>query len=47
MFVGITKVMARMRIQPAMSETTIELTMPRGAARSGLRVSSDMCAEAS
>ena len=47
MLVGMTKVMARMRIQPAMSDTTIELTMPRGAARSGLLVSSDMWAEAS
>src|SRR5580658_8272426 len=46
-FVGMTEVMARIRIHPAMSETTIDLTMPRGAARSALCVSSDIWAEAS
>src|ERR1700722_14405249 len=45
--VGITDVMARIRIHPAMSETTIDVTMPRGAERSALCVSSDMWAEAS
>jgi hypothetical protein len=42
-----TEVMARIRIHPATSDTTMELTMPLGAARSALCVSSDMCAEAS
>src|SRR5271166_2659032 len=41
-FVGMTDVMARMRTQPAMSEITIEPTMPRGAARLALCVSSGM-----
>ena len=39
--------MARIRIQPAISEMTMELTMPLGAAMSALWVSSDMWAEAS
>jgi hypothetical protein len=33
--------------QPATSETTIDITMPRGPATAGLRVSSVMCADAS
>jgi hypothetical protein len=33
--------------QPATSETTIDMTMPRGPATSADRVSSVMCAEAS
>jgi hypothetical protein len=45
--VGITEVIARIRIHPATRETTMELTMPRGAARSALWDSSDMWAEAS
>src|SRR5271169_2832087 len=39
--------MARIRIQPAISEMPMELTMPRGAEMSALWVSSDMWAEAS
>jgi hypothetical protein len=35
------------RIQPAISETMIDITMPRGPAMAGFRVSSVICAEAS
>ena len=35
------------RIQPATSETTIDITMPRGPATAALWVSSVMCADAS
>ena len=35
------------RIQPAISETTMDMTMPRGPATSAPTVSSVMCAEAS
>src|ERR1700722_14705000 len=45
--VGMTEVMARIRIQPATRDTTMDVTMPLGAARSALWVSSDMWAEAS
>jgi hypothetical protein len=45
--VGITNVMARIRIHPAINEMMMELTIPLGAAMSALWVSSDMCAEAS
>jgi hypothetical protein len=41
------KVTPSSRIQPAISETTIDMTMPHGAAMSASRVSSVMWAEAS
>src|SRR4051794_38359958 len=44
---GIANVTATSRMNPKITDTTTDMTMPQAAARDALRVSSLMCAEAS